>query len=93
MSDNLKARPSSDAKRTAPGTRAREVEFGSSDEDYTTPFGATVYVGVLGDLKITPSHNNEGNSVTLQNVQGWIPISVRAIHADGTTAEGIVITW
>lgn len=91
MPDRVISRVPSDLRRSAPATRAKAIEISSSDDDVDVPLGATLYVGEAGDLTVTAAFSS--TPVLLKEVQGFIPISVKTVHGNGTTAGSIVALW
>jgi hypothetical protein len=54
-------------------------------------YGCVLYVGVSGDLKVTPS---SGSEIIFKNVSvGFFPVQVVRVWATGTAATEIIALW
>lgn len=49
-----------------------------------------LYVGGAGDIEVTTLGDDK---VILAAASGFVPISVKQVHAAGTSATGIVALW
>lgn len=53
-----------------------------------------LWVGVAGNLTVTPARNAADAGILYSNVPvGWFPVSVRRVWTTGTTASGLVGHW
>lgn len=70
-----------------PGTKAEAVTLSDSNDVYYR----FLYVGVGGDLIVTPMRNTADAGVLYKNVPvGWFPVAVRRVWSTGTTATNVV---
>lgn len=77
----------------APGvTNARQARaIVPSDSLNIDPRVDAIYVGVSGDIAITPNDNVADTVVIFKAVPvGWFPVKCRRIWATGTTATDLV---
>ena len=76
-------------RASAPAMHVKEL----SESDHTFPSGATLYVGVGGDLEFIPSKNSE--SVTMPFATGsFVPIRAKSVSfGSATTASRIFAIW
>lgn len=74
---------------SAPARRLQAVT--PSDAADLPTFAKALYVGVAGDLKITPMASPDGEGITLKNhPAGYVAVQTRRVFATGTTAGHIV---
>ena len=76
---------------SAGGPAGRCVAITPTDTGELTTYIGSIYVGVTGNLAVTPMRNTADTSVVFTNVPvGWFPVSVRKVWATGTTATGLI---
>jgi hypothetical protein len=72
-----------------PGGRADVLT--PTDTGELTVYYPALYVGVSGNLTVTPMRNTADVGVLFTNVPaGWFLVGVRKVWATGTSATGIV---
>lgn len=85
MVDKFKNRESS---LESPARRAEAVT--PNDTADLPNFSRALYVGGAGDIQVTTVG---GDTITLTNASGFLPLCVARVHATGTIASGIVALW
>lgn len=76
----------------SPSAPARRLQAVTPSDGADLPtFAKALYVGVAGDLKITPVASADGEGITLENHPvGYVAVQARRVFATGTTAGHIV---
>ena len=72
-----------------PGRKAAVVV--PADGTDLDPYAVALYVGVGGNLTVTPAGNVADTGILFSNVPaGWFPVQVRRVWSTGTTATNMV---
>lgn len=71
-----------------PKAHAAAVDVSAADAEFAQP--RILYVGTAGDVVVD---TEGGETVTMANVAGWMPVRVTKVYNSGTTASDITAVW